>query len=42
MLSGDLEPTTGDVVKSAADLRMGFLRQALLSLLALLVQKYSY
>ena len=27
ILSGDLEPTTGDVVKSAQDLKLGFLRQ---------------
>jgi hypothetical protein len=28
ILSGELEPTSGDVVKSAADLKLGFLRQA--------------
>ena len=27
ILSGDLEPSTGDVVKSSADLKLGFLRQ---------------
>jgi len=27
ILAGDLEPTTGDVVKSSADLQLGFLRQ---------------
>jgi len=27
ILSGDLEPTTGEVVKSSADLKLGFLRQ---------------